>query len=79
MSQSIITKYLPATNTRGPRIKATSWRGSVTISYPYELSGNEAHQKAAQVLLDERHVAIPFKIVKSAVLPDDNGHVFIIE
>lgn len=79
MSQSIITKYLPATNTLNSRIKATSWKGSVTISYPYELSGTEAHQKAAQELLDEKHVDIPFKIVKSAVLPDDNGHVFIIE
>ena len=79
MSQSIITKYLPATNTRGSRIKATSWKGSVTISYPFDLDGTSAHEKAAQTLLDEKHVDIPFKIVKSAVLPDDKGHVFIIE
>lgn len=79
MSQSITTKYLPATNTRGSRIKATSWKGSVTISYPVDLDGPLAHEKAAQTLLDEKHVDIPFKIVKSAVPPDDKGHVFIIE
>lgn len=79
MSQSIITKYLPATNTHGSRIKATSWKGSVTITYPFDLDGSLAHEKAALTLLDEKHVDIPFKIVKSAVLPDDKGYVFIIE
>lgn len=79
MAQSIITKCLGATNTRGSRIKATSWKGSVTIPYPSEFNSTEAHQKAAQTLLDEKHVDIPFKIVKSAVLPSDDGHVFIIE
>lgn len=79
MSQSIITKYLPATNTRGSRIKATSWMGSVTIPYPHQFSSTEAHQEAAQALLDRVHTEVKFRIVKSAVLPGDNGHVFIID
>ena len=36
--QSITTKYLPPTNSRGSRIKATCEAGSVTIPYAYERS-----------------------------------------
>lgn len=51
----IETKYLPATNTKGSRIKACDRIGnSVTIDYPYELSGSNCHKKAAMQLLAER-------------------------
>ena len=49
--QSITTKYLPATNVRGSRIKASCERGSVTISYPHELSGDAVHCAAVDALL----------------------------
>ena len=50
--QAIETKYLPATNTRGSRIKATSASGlSVTVPYPHELSGMECHWEAARALV----------------------------
>ena len=49
--QAIITKYLSATNCKGARIKATCERGSVTISYPYELSGDACHIEAANALV----------------------------
>ena len=49
--QAIHTKYLPATNTRGSRIKATSAAGSVTIPYPHELSGQAVHRAAADALV----------------------------
>jgi len=50
--QAIETKYLPATNTRGSRIKATSASGlSVTVPYPHELSGMECHWEAARALI----------------------------
>ena len=46
--KAIITKYLPATNTRGSRVKAYDGDGhSVTIGYPHELSGAAVHAKAA--------------------------------
>ncbi len=46
--KAISTKYLPATNTRGSRIKAHDSDGhSVTIGYPHELSGAAVHAKAA--------------------------------
>lgn len=51
--QAIITKYLPVTNTRGSRIKATCVAGSVTIGYPHELSGMACHAAAAKVLVDK--------------------------
>ena len=49
--QSIQTKYLPATNTKGSRIKASCERGSVTIPYPYECNCEEAHVLAAKTLV----------------------------
>jgi len=48
--QAIQTRYFGPTNSRGARIKATAAAGSVTISYPYELSGQETHHAAAQAL-----------------------------
>jgi hypothetical protein len=48
--QAIQTRYLCPTNTKGSRIKATCAAGSITISYPYELSGQAVHCKAAEAL-----------------------------
>ncbi len=49
--QSITTKYLGATNSRGSRIKATSASGqSVTVPYDHGLDTNEMHHKAAKAL-----------------------------
>ncbi len=50
--QAIQTKYLPATNSRGSRIKASCERGSLTIPYPHELSGDEVHREAVRQLLE---------------------------
>ncbi len=49
--QAIITKYLPATDYREARIKATCSSGSVTILYPHELSGQAVHRAAAEALV----------------------------
>ena len=50
--QSIQTKYLPPTDTKGARIKAICERGTRTIAYPYELSGDSAHREAALQLVE---------------------------
>jgi len=50
--QAIKTKYMPATNTRGSRIKATCERGSITIGYPHELSGEDCHWEAVKALCE---------------------------
>lgn len=51
--QAITTKYIGATNTKGSRIKAECERGSITIGYPSELSGDAVHVAAAQALVDK--------------------------
>jgi hypothetical protein len=49
--KAIKTKYKGPTNTRGSRIIASDEDGNkVTISYPYELSGEDCHRKAADAL-----------------------------
>lgn len=49
--KAIQTRYLGPTNSRGSRIKAWAEGGnSVTIPYPYELSGENVHRKAAEAL-----------------------------
>ncbi len=49
--KAIMTKYAGPTNTRGSRITASDEDGNrITISYPYELSGEAVHRKAAEAL-----------------------------
>lgn len=47
-SPAIITRPLPATLTRRPRIRATSARGSITIPYDHALDIAENHQAALE-------------------------------
>jgi len=49
--QAITTKYLPATNTKPSRYKATSASGlSVTLSTDHSLDSDGNHEAAAQAL-----------------------------
>lgn len=50
MSQAIITRYLPPTNERDSRIKATCYAGSITVPYSYDCEMETAHARAAQAL-----------------------------
>ena len=51
--KAIETKYLPATNFKGSRIKASTEGGnSLTIGFPHELSGVNCHAMAAFKLCD---------------------------
>ena len=85
MSQTIITRFLGPTNHRGSRIKATSWRASVTIPYPHELDTGRAHRAAAEALcvkLAEEEGGWPpgaWRITAGADLPAGNGYAFITE
>ena len=51
--QAIQTKYIGPTNTRSSRIKAWCAAGSITISYPHELSGQSVYRAAAELLADK--------------------------
>ena len=49
--KAIFTKYHGPTNYKGSRISASDEdHNRVTISYPYELSGEAVHRKAAEAL-----------------------------
>lgn len=48
--QAIETRYLGPTNTKGSRIKATAWAGSVTLPYNSELNVDQNHRAAAMAL-----------------------------
>jgi hypothetical protein len=49
---AIQTKYIPASNTKGSRIKAWTCNGhSVTISYPHEYSHEQCHFQAVKALV----------------------------
>jgi hypothetical protein len=88
--QAILTKFLPATNHNGARVKATCARGSFTIGFDYSLSGDAIHISAASALI-ERFLAQDLKSgtpIESnpwnlpfctGTLPDGSGaHVFIL-
>jgi len=51
VTQAIETKYIKATNTRGSRIKATAWGGTITVGYDYALDTDGAHKAAADALI----------------------------
>ena len=52
--KAITPKYKGAKNSRGAKIVATdSDNNRISISYPYELSGECVHQKAAEALRDK--------------------------
>lgn len=52
--KAIMTKYLPATDWKGSRIKAFDCdNNSVTIGYPHELSGEDVYKKAAIMLCEK--------------------------
>jgi hypothetical protein len=49
--KAIVTKYHGPTNYKGARIIASDEDGNrISISYPYELSGEAVHRKAAEAL-----------------------------
>ena len=48
--QAIKTKYIPATETKGSRIKATAASKSLYLPYPHELSGQAVYRAAAEAL-----------------------------
>ena len=49
--QAIVTRYYGPGNVRGSRIRATCDRGSITISYPDDVSGADCHAVAVRELL----------------------------
>lgn len=51
--QSIVTKYLGATDSKGSRIKATAYAGSVTLAWNHELDATGNSIAAARALAEK--------------------------
>jgi hypothetical protein len=49
--QAITTKFMPCTNTKCSRVKASCERGNITISWDHALNSSENHEKAVKELL----------------------------
>lgn len=73
--QAITTKYLPATNYRGSRVKATAQAGSVTISFDLGLRDEDCHKEAALALC--RKFGWEGSLIMGTTHNGDNVWVFI--
>ena len=72
--QAIVTKYLPSTNTRPSRIKATAAAGSLTIHIDHALNIEDNHAKAADLLARKFGWRGNWFM---GGLPDDAGYCFV--
>lgn len=71
--QYIKTRYLPATNHTGSRIKATASNGqTLTIPYDHALNSDDLHAKAALALAARLGWSGEY-----AAGAGDDGHVFV--
>lgn len=75
--QSIQTKFIKPTTTKGARVKAITSMGlSVTVPYDYALSYADAHWPAVQALLKKFHLEWGAKFAVGSSV-DGTGYVFI--
>jgi hypothetical protein len=87
--QAIVTRFLPATNTKPTRIKAMCERGSIVVPYNHTGTGDAAHRETARALCnrfcreDEKEYKTPFKenpwnrdFVTGQIPSGDYVHVF---
>jgi hypothetical protein len=69
---AIETRYHGPTDYRGARITATANGNRVTVSYPYELSGEDCHRVAAEALCAK--MKWPWKLIGGGT---NKGYVFV--
>lgn len=74
--QAIVTKYLPATNTRGSRIKAYTHDVSITVRWDHELSNDVDNYRQAAMALVAKY-GWPADNWISGGAPDGYGYVFV--
>ncbi len=73
--RAIITRFLPATDTRGSRIRATTAdAGSITVPYDHALSSSANHEAAARTLADK----LGWKYRDLAGGPTETGWAFVL-
>ena len=81
MAQAIITKFVNPTAARAPRVKATGWNSSVTITWRDDLGVYGNHRAAVEELVKKLNAKMDaeFKIIAGGELPDQSGYAFIIQ
>ena len=72
--KSIKTKYLPATNRRGLRIKATAGGMSVTVPYDHSKSDVYVHFEAVKGLVEKHGLA--WDVSRMVYGGTERGYVF---
>jgi len=70
----IKTKVIPASNTRGTRIKASANGFTATISYPYSESYEKAHFKAVEELVKKN--SLDWDLSQMGYGSDNDGYYF---
>jgi hypothetical protein len=77
---AIHTKYLPATNTKGSRIKAYTWRGfSATVSVDYALNDEIRHFEAVKALVAKWQLDWDLSDMRYGDSADGRGYVFCFD
>ena len=74
---AVTTKYIPATNTRGSRIKAEADKFTVTIPYPHDLNGHEVHFRAVAALIEKHKLNWDIRNMRYGATT--NGYVFCFD
>jgi hypothetical protein len=72
--QAIVTKYLPPTNVKGSRIKATAAAGSLTVHIDHALNIEDNHAVAAKALANKLEWRGTWFM---GGLPNDSGYCFV--
>jgi hypothetical protein len=74
---AIHTKFMPATDTKGARIKAyTSTKWNATVPYPYEKSYEMAHFEAVKALIERNKLDWKLEDMRFGDSADGKGYVF---
>ncbi len=75
--KAITVKYLGPTNTKGARVKASSFGHSVTLPWDYEYDGNKNRLLAALSLQSKMNW--DYKLVRGALTDDTDVFVQVRE
>jgi len=74
---AIHTKYFPASNYKGSRIKAyTTTKKTAVISYPHEFSHEECHFQAVKALIKKYNLDWNTEDMRFGDSADGKGYVF---
>lgn len=75
---AIHTKYIPASNVRGSRIKATSDNGhSVIVAFDHSLNGHLVHFEAVKALVIKHKLTWDIENMCYGGSSDGKGYTFV--